>query len=189
MKKGNAYTLAYRRKREGKTDYRTRLKFISSNMFRVIVRISFNNILVQIVGFDLKGDKVLVSSHSRELIKYGWKAHRGNLPSSYLVGFLCGLKALQKGIDTGIIDFGFNRVVKGSSLFGVSKGLIDSGFKVKVNESFLPSEDRVSGKHIEDYAKKVKDSEVYKKRDQQNTRYHFFGVYLRQLENCSYGNP
>jgi len=163
MKNGKAYTLNFRRKREGKTDYRSRLKLISSRKPRVVLRRRLNNFSVQIVKFENTGDKVLVSVHTRELIKYGWKGHRGNISAAYLAGLLCGIKAKKKGIGSGVADFGVFRVVSGSSFFAVLKGLKDSGFDIAVGEKALPDESRISGKHIEAYASLIKGKEIYNK--------------------------
>ncbi|MBI2148092.1 50S ribosomal protein L18 [Candidatus Woesearchaeota archaeon] len=163
MKKGKAYTLDFRRKRKGKTDYRTRLNLLVSRNFRVVLRRMLNNFSVQIVDFSEKGDRVLVSAYTRELIKYGWKGHRGNVSSSYLVGLLCGLKAKKKNINSGVADFGCFRIIRGSSFFAALKGLIDSGFNISVSEKYLPSEDRIKGLHIQNYAEKIKGSPSYQK--------------------------
>lgn len=163
MKKGKAYTLDYRRKRKGKTNYRNRLNLLVSNKLRVVIRKGLNNILVQLVKFNPKGDTVLVSSYTGELLKYGWKGHRGNLSSAYLVGFLCGLKAKKSNLEKGIVDLGFSRAVHKSSVFAVVKGLKDAGFDVPFGDEAIPHEDRILGKHIEDYAKKLKSSGGYEK--------------------------
>jgi large subunit ribosomal protein L18 len=163
MKAGKAYTLAYRRKREGKTDYRARLKFLASGKNRVVLRRTLNNFYVQIVEYFPEGDKVLVSASTRGLLKFGWKGHRGNLSSSYLTGLLCGLKAKKMNIKSGIVDLGFFRVVRGSSLFAAVKGLKDSGFDISASEKMFPSVERIEGKHIEEYAASIKNKEEYKK--------------------------
>lgn len=163
MKKRNVYTLGYRRRREGKTNYKDRLKILSSGKLRVVVRRSLRNILVQIVKYEKGSDKVLVSASSRELLKYGCKSYNNNLPSAYLLGILCGLKAKKKGFDSGILDLGLNRVVKNSVFFAVAKGLKEAGFNLPLGENVLPSDDRVNGKHIEDYAKFLANTERYKK--------------------------
>ena len=160
--KGRVFTLNYRRKRKGKTNYKRRLNLIKSGDLRVVVRKGLNNFLVQLTEFNSLGDKILVSSSTRELIKYGWKAHRGNLSSAYLVGFLSGLKAKKKGLKSGILDLGLYRAIKNSSFFAVAKGLKDAGFDIPVSESVLPT-NRVLGKHIEDYAKKLKGTPKYQK--------------------------
>lgn len=164
MTEGKAYTLSMRRKREGKTNYKARLKLLVSKKARVVLRRRLNNFSIQIVNFDPKGDKVVVSSYSKELSKYGWKGHCGNFPSAYLVGFLCGLKAKKQKITSGVADLGLFRVVKTSNLFAALKGLKDSGFDIVVSDKMLPTDERVSGKHIEDYAKLLKGKDDYNKR-------------------------
>ncbi|MDP6670941.1 MAG: 50S ribosomal protein L18, partial [archaeon] len=62
-----------------------------------------------------------------------------------------------------ILDIGFNTPVHGSRVFAALKGAIDNGLDVKADEKALPSEDRVSGKHIEEYAKKLGEEEYKKK--------------------------
>jgi large subunit ribosomal protein L18 len=39
------------------------------------------------------------------------------------------------------------------------KGIVDSGFNIPVSKPSLPGEDRVSGKHIAEYADLLKDNE------------------------------
>ena len=64
MKKSNA-SLSFKRKREGKTHYKKRLKILLSNKFRLVVRKSLNGIKASIVKYDPKGDKVI--NHKRPL--------------------------------------------------------------------------------------------------------------------------
>ncbi len=163
MKHGKAYTLDYRRKRAGRTNYKKRLTLLSSRKLRIVVRRMLNNVIVQIVQYDKSGDKVLVSAHTRELLKYGWKGHKGNLSAAYLVGLLCGLKAKKKGLNAGVLDLGLNRAITGSGFFAVAKGLKDSKFDVSVSEDVLPDENRVMGKHIDEYATKLKGKKEYEK--------------------------
>ena len=47
MSKNKTYTVKFRRKREGKTDYKKRIKYISSGKTRIVIRVSNNNIKVQ----------------------------------------------------------------------------------------------------------------------------------------------
>jgi len=147
MKMGKAYTLKFRRKREGRTDYRSRLSLLVAGKLRVVLRKGINNFTVQMIKFEAKGDKVVVSASSRELLKYGWKAHRGNLSSAYLTAFLCGLKAKKQGIKSGVVDLGLFSIVKGSSFFSAIKGLVDSGFDVPVGANAFPKEERIKGKY------------------------------------------
>ena len=96
MKKSDVYTVQLRRKREGATNYRRRLKILASNKPRLVVRKSLKNVQAAIVGYNKKGDVVKVSSHSSNLKKFGWVYGAGNLPAAYLVGFLLGKHARTK---------------------------------------------------------------------------------------------
>ena len=93
--KTQTYTVKYRRKREGKTNYKKRLGYLKSENPRLVIRKSLNNVNVQIIAFQSKGDKILASGHSKELQKYGWKNIRSNLPTAYLTGLLAGKKASE----------------------------------------------------------------------------------------------
>src|SRR3989344_578094 len=163
MTGGKAQTQDHRRKLEGKTNYRDRLKIISSGKPRIVVRRTLNNIYVQIISFGEIGDKVFLASSTRELIRYGWKGHRGNLSSAYLLGFLCGLKAKKANIKEGVLDIGMARAVKNSAFFAVAKGMMDAGFNIPVGDEIVPGEDRIYGRHIENYAKSIKGSVVFSK--------------------------
>jgi len=155
----------HRRRREQRTDYRQRLKLLKSGSPRLVVRRSNNGVLCQIVEYNSKGDKVLVSSTYKDLTKLGWTANSGNLPAAYLTGFLCGKKALGGKIKAAIFDQGLYKSVKGSRLYATLKGAIDAGLEVPHSEDALPEENRVSGKHISDYAAKLKkeNPSAYKK--------------------------
>ena len=102
------------------------------------------------------GDKVLLSAHTSELKKYGWKANTSNLPSSYLVGLLLGLKAKKKEINEAILDLGLQPSIKGTALYAAMKGAIDGGLNVPCSEKIMPKEDRIKGIHISNYAKLAK---------------------------------
>lgn len=164
MAKNRNFTVELRRKRESKTNYKKRLNLISSSTFRLVIRPSLKNILVQIVQFDPKGDKVLTSASSRELKKVGWNFHSGNIPSAYLTGLLLAKKSKSKFIKELILDAGLKRSVKNSVTYAALKGVVDGGIKVPNNKEILPNEERISGKHIQDYAilLKEKDPEKYK---------------------------
>lgn len=159
MKTHKTRTVAYRRKREGKTHYRKRLKLIMSGKPRLVVRKSLKNILAQIVDYNEKGDKVLVSVNSRELSSFGWNYNYTNLPSAYLLGLLISKRSLEKGIKEAILDIGLCKSIPNSRLYAVLKGAVDNGLIIPHSESVLPDEARIRGKHIEDYANKLKASQ------------------------------
>ena len=156
MKKSNA-SLSFKRKREGKTHYKKRLKILLSNKFRLVVRKSLNGIKASIVKYDPKGDKVIFTVDSKTLGKLGWKGNTGNLPSAYLTGMMAGKKAVQSGIKEAILDIGLNNSTKGSRLYAALAGALDAGMKIPSNTEVLPPKERISGEHISQYAQSIKN--------------------------------
>jgi large subunit ribosomal protein L18 len=173
MARNSTYCTPFRRRKEGKTDYRARKAFIVSGKPRLVVRSSINNITAQIIVAKPHGDEVLVSAHSRELTdKYGWKAPRGNLPTAYLTGFLCGQKAKTQGTKEAILDIGLRSPSKGARIFAVLKGVLDAGVEVPHSEEKLPDEKSIEGEHIAKYAGNLaSDPEAYQRK---------FSKYLEQ---------
>ncbi|RLE45259.1 50S ribosomal protein L18 [Candidatus Woesearchaeota archaeon] len=157
MAKHKQGTVHFRRKREGKTNYKKRLQMLISRKPRLVIRKSLNNIVIQLIEFHPEGDKILVAASSRELIKMGWKHNRGNLPASYLTGLLFGQKARQKKVEDAILDMGLQTNVKGSRIYAALKGILDSGFNVPHSEDIFPAEERIKGTHISEAL--VKDFE------------------------------
>ena len=140
--------MPFRRTREGKTDFQKRLRLLKSKNPRLVVRRSLNYITAQIVGFDKKGDKVLLSSYSRQLKKLGWKFSCDNIPAAYLTGLAIGTQAVKNNIKEANLDSGLYASTKGNRIYAVAKGAIDAGLKIPISQEILPSPDRISGKHI-----------------------------------------
>jgi large subunit ribosomal protein L18 len=165
MKKGPRYKLPFKRRLEKKTDYRKRLRLLYSKNMRLVVRKSLNHIRAQVIEFNNKGDKTLVSASSQELKKLGWDGSTDNITSAYLTGLLIGKKALKNKINSVVLDTGHQRNVKGSRVYAVLKGVLDAGLSIPHSPDILPSEERVKGKHVMDYAEKLKkeDEKSYKK--------------------------
>lgn len=165
MADGPRYRVRYRRRREGKTDYRLRRGLIRSSKPRAVVRLTNNYVYVQITEATATGDIVRASASSKELSRHGWKGALGNLPSAYLTGELAARRAVEKGVNEAILDIGLKSSTKGSKLFAALKGLSDAGLKIPHSPEPLPSMDRIRGVHISGYAKKLAaEPEVYKKR-------------------------
>lgn len=148
MANGPRYKVAFRRRREGRTDYRQRAALLRARVPRAVVRTSLRHTSVQLVKFDAKGDLVLAMAHSRELLDLGWKASTGNLPAAYLTGYLAGLRAKRKGVSRAVLDIGLREPVKGAACFASLKGLLDAGLDIPHSEEILPTEERIAGKHI-----------------------------------------
>ncbi len=162
MIKGKIFTVPYRRKREGRTHYKKRLKILLSRKYRFVVRKSLKNLQASIIQYSPKGDKVVITINTKHLNTFGWKADTGNLPSAYLIGYIAGKKALEKGIKEAVFDMGLSNSVKGSRLYATLAGALDSGMNIPHNQEVLPSMDRISGEHIMKHAQSLKkDTAVY----------------------------
>jgi large subunit ribosomal protein L18 len=162
----------YKRRREKKTDYRRRLKLLLSQKPRIVIRRKLNSIICQVITYEEKGDRTIASANSLELKKFGWMAHPNNLPAAYLTGLLCGLRARDK-VKEAVLDIGLQSSTKGSSLYACLKGFIDTGIKVPCSEEILPSDDRIRGEHISNYAKLLK---------QKGKKYQFLNYEKLKLE-------
>ncbi|MBC8444129.1 50S ribosomal protein L18 [Candidatus Woesearchaeota archaeon] len=150
----------YRRKREGRTNYNKRLKLLLSKKPRLVIRRSLNNITLQIVEYQQKGDKIITGANSSELKKIGWKANTGNIPSAYLTGVLLAKKAKEHKIGEVIVDLGLNNTTKGSRLFAALKGAIDNGLQTPHSEDMFPNEESIKGTNIANYLKNSNKSKT-----------------------------
>jgi large subunit ribosomal protein L18 len=146
--KGPAYNVPFRRRREGKTNYRRRLKLVLSREHRVVVRKSNRYLRMQLVSTGKYGDNTLVAVMSSELTKYGYESGKCNCPAAYLTGLLFGRRAKEAGFAKGVLDIGLRAPVHGSIVYAALKGALDSGLTIPHDPSVIPSEDRLSGKII-----------------------------------------
>ena len=149
-----------RRRREGKTNYLRRLKILSGERPRIVVRRTNRYIIGQYVKSIESNDKVEIGVTSKLLIKYGWpKELEGSLksiPAAYLTGLLLGKTILEKDKKSSpIVDFGIQRAVHKSRIFAFNNGLIDSGLKIKHNEKTLPEKERLKGIHVKKDVEKI----------------------------------
>lgn len=101
------YQVKYRRRREGKTDYRARKRLITqdknkynSPKYRLVVRITNRFVICQIAYAEIDGDKILCHASSAELPRYGLTVGLKNYAAAYATGLLLGRRVLQKlGLD------------------------------------------------------------------------------------------
>ena len=152
--RGPTYRVPFRRRREGKTDYRRRLKLLFSKKHRVVVRKSNKYIRIQLVATDKIGDKTLITVISSELAKYGYDGGKCNCPAAYLTGLLFGKRAKDAGFNDIILDIGLHTPVHGSNVYAALKGALDSGLTIPHDPSVFPADDRISGKHIATFLQK-----------------------------------
>jgi large subunit ribosomal protein L18 len=172
MKKHTIYTIAQRRKREEKTNFRSRLRLLLSHKPRLVVRISSKNALAQIVTYAPAGDLILASASTKQLLKLGWKGNSGNLSAAYLLGLMIAKNAKKAKVAEAVFDIGMQTSTHGSRIYAMLKGAIDGGLDVPHSEEAFPDDARIKGKHIAAHAKdmKAKAPDRYKK---------YFSAYLK----------
>ncbi|KAK5660154.1 hypothetical protein OQA88_13623 [Cercophora sp. LCS_1] len=168
----------YKRRREGKTDYYARKRLITqaknkynAPKYRLVVRFTNRDIIMQIVSSEINGDKVLVSAYSHELKNYGIEHGLTNWAAAYATGLLIARRVLTKlGLDkdfAGVeeadgeytlteaaetddgerrpfkanLDVGLARTSTGARVFGAMKGASDGGIYVPHSENRFPGYD------------------------------------------------
>lgn len=153
MATGSRYRVPFRRARTGKTDYRARKQMLISRKPRLVVRKSLKNIEVQLVVPGQKGDETLASANSADLKRYGYTGGTGNIAAAYLTGMLLGYRAQKKEQREAILDIGLYHATKGGRIFAALKGAVDSGLQIPHDPEIFPSEERITGKQIDEYRK------------------------------------
>ena len=149
MSTGPRYRVHFRRRREGKTDYRVRLALLRSGKSRAVVRCSARRVRVAIVAFDPVGDRVLAAADSAELGRIAFPAARlASTPAAYLTGMLAGLRAKSQGTGEAILDAGLRHPSPGGRLAAALKGLLDAGLEIPHGTAGLPSPERLNGAHL-----------------------------------------
>jgi large subunit ribosomal protein L18 len=140
----------FRRRREGRTNYRTRLALLKSQETRLVVRRTNGNVIVQFVDWTQGGDAVKATAVAQELKKMGWEGSPKNTPAAYLTGLLAGKRAAEAGVESAVLDIGRHTPTKGSRVFAALKGVLDAGIEVPHGgEDVYPSEERLNGAFLE----------------------------------------
>ena len=149
MSTGPRYRVPFRRRREGTTDYRVRLRLLRSGEARAVVRLSDRRVRVALVRFDPGGDRVIAAADSGELSAIDFPAKSlSSTPAAYLTAYLAGLRARSGGAETAVLDAGLRRPTSGGRLSAALKGLLDAGLVVPHGEGGFPSADRLNGTHL-----------------------------------------
>ena len=99
--------MKFRRRREGKTDYRQRKRLCAqdknkyqSPKYRLVVRFTNTKVICQIAYSLVDGDRILAQANSQELPRYGLKVGLKNYAAAYCTGLLVARRLLQKvGLD------------------------------------------------------------------------------------------
>lgn len=153
----NHYVHIVRRRRQGKTDYRKRRGMIVGKQAFLSVRISGRYIYAQLLRSAPRGDITLCSASSRNLNKFGWKGSSKNLPGAFLTGYHLGRLAQNSDVKDAILYSGVGRFVHGSRIASLVEGANQAGLSISINKESFPGKDRVNGKHIADYARKLEE--------------------------------
>jgi len=101
------FQVKFRRRREGKTDYRARKRLITQDQnkygspkYRLVVRFTNRYVIAQIVYAEIDSDKVLAHATSAELPRYGLSNGLKNYAAAYCTGLLVARRLLKKlGLD------------------------------------------------------------------------------------------
>ncbi|CDZ98566.1 60s ribosomal protein l5 [Phaffia rhodozyma] len=171
------YQVKYRRRREGKTDYYARKRLVAqaknkynAPKYRLVVRFTNKEVIVQVVYAKLQGDFVFAHARSHELPAFGIKHGLTNWTAAYATGLLCARRALNKlgladkyeGVpepDGSLVltekldeedaprpfkcflDVGLRRTSTGNRVFGAMKGASDGGIFIPHSENRFPGFD------------------------------------------------
>ncbi|EFJ31187.1 hypothetical protein SELMODRAFT_144921 [Selaginella moellendorffii] len=97
------YQVKYRRRREGKTDYRARVRLTNQDKnkyntpkYRFVVRFSNKDIVAQIAYATIAGDVIMAAAYAHELPRYGLKVGLTNYAAAYCTGLLLARRLLTK---------------------------------------------------------------------------------------------
>lgn len=97
------YQVKFRRRREGKTDYRARLRLVTQDKnkyntpkYRFVVRFTNKDIVCQIAYATIAGDVVVAAAYAHELPNYGLKVGLTNYAAAYCTGLLLARRVLTK---------------------------------------------------------------------------------------------
>lgn len=101
------YQVKFRRRREGRTDYRQRKRLCAqaknkyqSPKYRFVVRFTSRQVICQIAYSLIDGDRILAQATSKELPRYGLNSGLKNYAAAYCTGLLLARRVLQKvGLD------------------------------------------------------------------------------------------
>ncbi|MFH1431780.1 MAG: 50S ribosomal protein L18 [archaeon] len=169
------YRLKFKKRREGKTNYKKRYNLLLSKEPRIVVRITNKQIIAETIEYSTqKGDKTVAYASSNDLTAYGWTQAKKNTSAAYLTGLLCAKRATEKKIKSGIADFGLHTVHAKGRLFAAIKGALDGGLKIPHDDAVFPDEKRLSGTHLKTDAtkefEKVKENILKAKQEKKDKK-------------------
>ncbi|KHN36791.1 60S ribosomal protein L5 [Glycine soja] len=93
------YQVKFKRRREGKTDYRARIRLINQDKNKYNTPkyrfVSNKDIVAQIISASIAGDLVLATAYSHELPRYGLEVGLTNYAAAYCTGLLLARRVLK----------------------------------------------------------------------------------------------
>jgi len=144
--------------------------------YRLVVRLTNKQVIVQMVYATLVGDKVLCQATSSELKKFGLTAGLTNYSSAYCTGLLLARRLLKQlkmdsiysgktGIDgedycvgedpnperrpfKAILDVGLVNTTTGNKVFGAMKGACDGGLYIPHSANRFPGNSEDGEKNV-----------------------------------------
>ncbi len=173
-RKHTHHTVPLRRKGEGRTNYRKRFSLLKSGKPRIYFKIGSKDAVAQVILYDEKGDKVILSARASDLRKQGWFFTNPNIPTCYLFGYYFAKLCEKNKIKQGIFDTGVVRPKHGGKHFAFAKGVVDGGLNMPVDEVAFPAEQRIKGEHIANYTAGLKEKGELSKR---------FSVFVEKAHN------
>lgn len=149
MSVGPRHRVPFRRRREGRTDYRVRLRLLKGGRPRAAVRFSSRRVEVSLIRYAPEGDRIVAHAVSSDLGPIDFpRASRASTPAAYLTGYLAGLRAKAAGVERAVLDLGLRRPTEGGRSLAALKGLLDAGVDIPHGEATFPSTDRLNGTHL-----------------------------------------
>ena len=150
------YILKFRRRREGKTNYKHRYRLLLSGKPRLIVRLTNKRIIVQIAEYSKDGDRTIAYFSSDKLSDICIKNNYKNRFSAYLSGYIIG-KAVSGKVKEAVLDIGLHKHHPKGKIYSVLKGAVDAGLNIPHNDSILPDMNMITNTNGKDISKNLED--------------------------------
>ena len=138
----------FKRRAEGKTNYRKRYRLLLSQKTRFVVRITNTRIICQMIEYKDYKDKIKLSFSSDLLKKFKWEGAHKNISCAYLTGYACAKICAKKKIKDAVVDIGLRNPQKKGRLFACVKGAIDGGLEINTDEKIFPDKGKINGEFI-----------------------------------------
>ncbi|KAL5151623.1 60S ribosomal protein L5 [Glycine soja] len=197
------YQVKFKRRREGKTDYRARIRLINQDKNKYNTPkyrfVSNKDIVAQIISASIAGDLVLATAYSHELPRYGLEVGLTNYAAAYCTGLLLARRVLKTlemdeeyegnveatGEDYSVepaesrrpfralLDVGLVRTTTGNRVFGALKGALDGGLDIPHSDKRFAGFDK---------EKKELDAEILAEDEPEKYQSHFSEYIKRGIE-------